>query len=73
VARGGGREAHQPRTRSILAVENGLPWPYDPAPAVAPLKRESYMVGPKVASWPNILTADPYSWPQVGPTFVPTL
>ena len=34
---------------------------------------ESYRVGPKNSSWPNILTVNPYLQPQVGPTFGPTL
>ena len=36
-------------------------------------ERESYRVGPKVASWPNIFTEIPYERPQVGPAFGPTL
>ena len=35
--------------------------------------RKSYRVGPKVASWPNILSEIPYQRPQVGPAFQPTL
>jgi hypothetical protein len=35
--------------------------------------RKRYRVGPKVSSWPNILTENPYERPQVGPTFGATL
>ena len=41
--------------------------------SAVPLKRERYRCGPTVASWPKILTANPYERPQVGPTFGPTL
>ena len=42
--------------------------------SAVPLKRERYRFGPTVASWPKILTANPYrERPQVGPTFGPTL
>jgi hypothetical protein len=36
-------------------------------------QHESYRVGPKVASWPNILSASPCQRSHVGPTFGPSL
>ena len=45
-------EGARVRARGVGAVHA---WP-----ALTSVKRESYRVGPKVASWPNILTEMPY-------------
>jgi hypothetical protein len=36
-------------------------------------ERKLYRAGPNRETWPNILTENPYEWPQAGPDFGPTL
>jgi hypothetical protein len=42
-------------------------------PLHLPGARELQGLGPKAASWPKIVTVNPYLRPQVGPTSGPTL